>query len=122
LASILIIDDDTSIRQYVRRVLEEDGHHVRESANGDLGLLLYRAAPSELVITDLLMPERDGMEVILALAKEYVGVQIIAMTGAAGEGNLLDVATLLGARQVIRKPFTPEEIRRVVRRTLEHSS
>ncbi len=122
MASILIIDDDASIRVFLRRVLEADGHQVREAANGDLGLLQYRAAPSELVITDLLMPERDGMEVIRALAKDYVGVQIIAMSGAAGKGHLLDVATLLGARQVIRKPFTPEEIRRVVRQTLEHPS
>ena len=119
MASILIIDDDASIREFVRRVLEADGHQVREAANGDFGLVLYREAPADLVMTDLLMPERDGMEVILALTKEYVGVQVIAMTGAAGEGNLLDVATLLGARQVIRKPFTPEEIRLVVRQTLE---
>ena len=122
MASILILDDDASIRVFLRRVLEADGHQVREAANGDLGLALYRTAPSDLVITDLLMPERDGMEVILALTKEYVGVRIIAMTSAAGAGNLLDVATLLGARQVIRKPFTPEEIRRVVRGTLDQSS
>lgn len=121
-ASIVIIDDDASIRVFLRRALEEDGHQVREAADGDLGLALYRTAPSDLVITDLLMPERDGMEVIRALTKGYVGVRIIAMTSAAGAGNLLDVATLLGARQVIRKPFTPEEIRRVVRGTLDQSS
>ncbi|MFO0700002.1 MAG: response regulator [Nitrospira sp.] len=119
MASILIIDDDASIREFLRRVLEEDGHQVREATNGDVGLLLYHAAPAELVITDLLMPERNGIEVILALAKEYVGVQFIVMTGAAGQETLLDIAMLLGARQVIRKPFTPEEIRRVVRLTLE---
>lgn len=121
MASILIIDDDASIRECLRRVLEEDGHHVREAANGDLGLLLYRAAPSELVITDLLMPERDGMEVILTLTKEYVEPRIIAMTETTGGRHFLEVATLLGARQVVEKPFTPEEIRRVVQHALEGS-
>lgn len=62
------------------------------------------------------------MEVILTLTKEYVGARIIAITGAPGGRHFLEVATLLGARQVIQKPFTPEEIRRVVRQTLEQPS
>ncbi|NOU12299.1 MAG: response regulator [Nitrospira sp.] len=122
MASILIIDDNASIREFVRRILEADGHQIRDAANSHIGLVLYREAPADLVITDLLMPERDGMEVILALTKEFVAARIIAMTGATGEGCLLDVAALLGAHQVVRKPFTPEEMRRVVRRTLEGSS
>ena len=121
MASIVIIDDDASIREFVRRVLEVDGHQIREAANGHLGLALYREAPADLVITDLLMPERDGIEVILTLAKEYVGVQFVAMTGAAGKGSLLDIATLLGAQQIVEKPFSSEELRRVVQRALEGS-
>ncbi len=65
MASILIVDDDPSMRGFLRSLLEADGHQIREAGNGHLGLLLYREAPTDLVITDLLMPERDGMELIL---------------------------------------------------------
>lgn len=118
--SILIVDDEAPIRELLRSILEADGHQIRDAANGHLGLLHYREAPADLVITDLLMPERDGMELILALTREWLEARIIAMTGATGKRNLLDVAKLLGARHVIAKPFTPEEIRRAVRVTLEH--
>lgn len=121
MASILIVDDDASMRGFLRSILEADGHQLREAANGHLGLLLYREAPTDLVITDLLMPERDGMELILALTKDYGGVRIIAIAGAPGGKHLLEVATLLGARQVVQKPFTPDELRRVVQRTLDGS-
>lgn len=121
MASILIVDDDASIREFVRRVLEADGHQIREAANGHLGLALYREAPADLVITDLLMPERDGIEVILTLTKEYVEPRILAMTETTGGRHFLEVAMLLGARQIVEKPFTPEEIRRVVQRALEGS-
>lgn len=121
MASILIVDDDASMRGFLRSILEADGHQIFEAGNGHLGLLRYREAPTDLVITDLLMPERDGMELILALTKEYRGVRIIAITGATGGKHFLEVATLLGARQVVQKPFTPDELRRVVQRTLEGS-
>lgn len=120
MASILIVDDEAPIRSLLRSILEADGHHIREAANGHLGLRHYRDAPADLVITDILMPERDGMEVLLALTREFLEARVIVMTGVTGEGNLLDVAKLLGARHVIAKPFTPEEIRRTVRVTLEH--
>lgn len=99
---------------------DEDGHHVREAANGQIGLTLYREAPADLVIIDILMPERDGMEVTHALTQEFLDAKVIAMTGATGEQNFLNVAKLFGARQVIQKPFTVEEDRRLVRFTLEH--
>ena len=119
MASILIIDDEPPIRTLLRRLLEEDGHQIREAANGHIGLLLYREAPADLVITDLLMPERDGLEVTIDLTQEFLDAKVIAMTGAAGQRSLLGVAKLLGARHVISKPFTSEEIRQVVRVTLE---
>ncbi len=120
MASILIVDDDAPIRALLRRILEEDGHQIREAANGEIGLLLYREAPADLVITDILMPERDGMEVTLALTQEFLEARVIAMTGAGGDQNFLNVAKLFGAREVIQKPFSVQEIRRVVRYTLDH--
>ncbi|HSA61594.1 MAG TPA: response regulator [Nitrospiraceae bacterium] len=120
MASILIVDDEAPVRALLRRILEEDGHQVREAANGEIGLALYREAPADLVITDILMPERDGMEVTLALTQEFLDARVIAMTGAVGGQNFLNVAKLFGAREVIQKPFTVEEVRRRVRFTLEH--
>jgi two-component system response regulator (stage 0 sporulation protein F) len=66
------------------------------------------------------MPERDGMDVTLALTQEFLDAKVIAMTGATGDQNFLNVAKLFGARSVIQKPFKIEEIRRLVRFTLEH--
>jgi len=119
MATILIVDDDASIRTFLCRILEEDGHEVREAADGQIGLRLYRQDPTDLFITDILMPERDGMEVTLALTREFMEANVIAMSGAADARSLRDIATLFGARHIIQKPFTVEEIRRLVRITLE---
>ena len=120
MASILIVDDDAPIRAALRDVLEQDGHQIREAADGQIGLMLYRETPADLVITDILMPERDGMEVTLALTQEFLDVRVIAITGATDHQSVLNVAKLFGARRVIQKPFTPDVIRRVVRFTLDH--
>lgn len=120
MASILIVDDEEPIRSLLRRILEEDGHTVREAANGVAALALYRKDPADLVITDILMPERDGMAVLLDLTKEFLDAKVIAMTGASSDQHLLHVAKLFGARAVIKKPFAVEEIRRLLRFTLDH--
>ncbi|MEK7337311.1 MAG: response regulator [Nitrospirota bacterium] len=120
MASILVIDDDEALRLLLREMLEADGHQVREAANGHEGLALYRAQPADLVITDILMPEQDGMEVILELTREFLDARVIAMTGASGEQNFLSVAKLFGARHILEKPFGADQIRRLVNYTLAH--
>jgi two-component system response regulator (stage 0 sporulation protein F) len=106
MASILIVDDEESIRTLLRKILEADGHQIREANNGEIGLTLYREAPADLVITDILMPERDGMDITLELTREFLNAKVIAMTGATGDQNFLNVAKLFGARRVIQKPFS----------------
>ncbi|MCP9446659.1 MAG: response regulator [Nitrospira sp.] len=120
MASILIVDDEEPIRTFLRRVLEQDGHTVREATNGAVALELYRKDPADLVITDIVMPERDGIDVLLDLTREFLDAKVIAMTGASGDQHMLRVAKLFGARKVIKKPFAVEEIRRLVRFTLDH--
>lgn len=120
MASILIVDDEAPIRTLLRKILEEDGHEIREADNGAAGLALYRETPADLVITDILMPERDGMDITLELTREFLNAKVIAMTGATGDRNFLNVAKLFGARHVITKPFTIESIRHLVRHTLAH--
>ena len=120
MATILIVDDEDPVRDLLRRILEEDGHEVREASNGQEGLNLYRQAPVDLVITDILMPVRDGMDVILELTREFLDAKVIAVTGATGDRNFLSVAKLFGAREILQKPFTVDEVRRLVRYTLNH--
>lgn len=120
MASILIVDDEEPIRHLLRSILEGDGHRVIEAADGREGLTLYRQAPTDLVITDILMPERDGMEVTLELTREFLDAKVIAMTGASGGQNFLNVAKLFGARQLLQKPFGLQEVRSAVQYTLTH--
>ncbi len=121
MATILIIDDDPTIRAYVRAILEEDGHRVDEATDGNSGLESFRAGHFDLIFTDILMPLKDGVEVIMELTESFPGVRIIAMSGG-GRGLdasfNLDMAKDFGALQVLAKPFSPEDVRQAVTRLL----
>jgi len=120
MASILVVDDHASIRTLLRSILEADGHRVREAEDGEAGLRLYRDEAADLVITDMMMPGRDGMEVTLALTQEFLDARVIAITGETGDHNFLNVAKLFGARRILQKPFEVEDLREAVRFTLSH--
>jgi CheY-like chemotaxis protein len=120
MATILIIDDEEIIRVLLRSALEEAGHEVTEAANGRQGLELYRHRPTDLVITDIVMPEMNGLDMLLALTREFLHAKVIAISGAGGEKNDLDVAKLLGARQTFQKPFSLPHLLGAVRYELEH--
>jgi two-component system response regulator (stage 0 sporulation protein F) len=120
MATILIIDDEEIIRVLLRSALEEAGYEVAEAANGLQGLELYRQRPMDLVITDIVMPEMNGLDLLLALTREFLNTKVIAISGAEGEKNVLDVAKLLGARQTFQKPFSLPHLLGAVRYELEH--
>ncbi|MCG3771765.1 MAG: Chemotaxis protein CheY [Nitrosomonadaceae bacterium] len=120
MASILIIDDEEIIRALLRSVLEGAGYEVTEAANGRIGLELYRQNPRDLVITDILMPELNGLDMLLELTREFLRAKVIAISGAGEEKNVLDVAKLLGARQTFQKPFSVSKLLGAVRYELEH--
>jgi two-component system, response regulator, stage 0 sporulation protein F len=105
MATILVIDDEESIRSLLKEVLENAGHRVLEAPGGREGLALYQKNTVDLVLMDILMPGTDGLEATLQLTREYLDAKVIAMTGAQGEKNFLDVAKLFGARRVFEKPF-----------------
>ena len=89
MARILVIDDQEPIRSLLRAVLEGEGHQVLEASNGRLGLELYRERSVDLVITDIVMPEMDGLEMILELTRNFLNVKVIAMSGSLeSEGKL----------------------------------
>ncbi len=120
MATILVIDDEEIIRVLLRSALEGEGYEVTEAANGREGLDLYRRKPSNLVITDILMPEMSGLDMLLELTREFLNAKVIAVSGAGEEKNVLDVAKLLGARQTFRKPFSIPDLLGAVRYELEH--
>ena len=93
---------------------------MKEAPNGRLGLELYRFRPTDLVITDILMPEMNGLDMLLELTREFLHAKVIAISGAGGEQNVLDLAKLLGARRTFRKPFSLPRLLDAVRYELDH--
>jgi DNA-binding response OmpR family regulator len=106
LARILLIEDQDLIRGLLRDTLELAGHTVIEAPNGADGLDLFRQAGADLVITDIVMPDKDGLEVVRALREQVPPVNIIAISGAGDSAeDYLDRAYRMGAVKVLRKPF-----------------
>lgn len=121
MAAILIIDNEPAIRTLLRIVVEGAGHRVIEAVNGREGVALYRQQPVDLVITDIHMPEMNGLDLILELTRQFLNVKVIAISGGLGENTTaLDVAKLLGARQTLQKPFSVKALRLAVEYELAH--
>jgi YesN/AraC family two-component response regulator len=118
---ILIIDDDTVTRLSLRRVLEDAGYDVSEAANGREGVRIFQHTHPDLVITDILMPEQDGLEVIQELLRMAPAVKIIAISGGGQYGGFdyLEVAQRLGAQRMLRKPFAPHVVLEAVQALLQ---
>jgi two-component system response regulator (stage 0 sporulation protein F) len=110
MATILVIDDDDQVRAVFRNVLERAGYQVLEARNGAEGLRLFRQASPALVITDVLMPNTDGLEVTRAVHHEAPMVPIIVLTGGVGDLNFLDAAKLMGASRIMQKPVMRAEL------------
>jgi CheY-like chemotaxis protein len=104
---ILIIDDDTQFRLMLRRLLEKEGYEVVEAADGRIGIEMFRLFPSDVVITDIIMPEKEGVETIVSLRKEHPDLKIIAISGGGrnAPGDYLLLAHKLGARVTMEKPL-----------------
>src|SRR5213594_3491255 len=119
-ARILVMDDDALLRGALRVVLEAAGYEVIEAADGDAGLRLQREQGADLVLVDIFMPERDGLEVIRALRAEFPQPKIVAMSGGGRTGQIevLRAAAALGAARILRKPFQPRELVKVIRELL----
>jgi DNA-binding response OmpR family regulator len=108
MAIILVIDDERPMRHLMARVLQRAGHTVEEAADGRTGLALFREHHPALVITDIIMPETEGIEIIRELRREDPGVPIIAVSGS--NPIYLGFATRLGAAAGLRKPFSVDEL------------
>ena len=112
MARILLIDDDDAVRDMLHQMLVQLGHIVIEGRNGKEGLELLPNANADLLITDIVMPEMEGLELLMELRKKQPPMKIIAISGG-GRGNAaeyLRAAKFLGASHVLAKPFTNEAL------------
>lgn len=120
MARILIIDDDKATRDALRRAFERAGHDVEEAMDGLEGLERYRAQASDVVITDLHMPGRDGLEMTAELKREFPDAKVIAIS-AMGQSHNYDferAALAMGAAKLIEKPFSISDVMRTVEELL----
>lgn len=117
MAHILIIDDEKDVRLVLARMLEFAGHQTVEAENGKQAISMLRSQPVDLVITDLVMPEQEGIETIKIVRSNYPDLKIIAMSGAFG-GEFLAVAGMLGANTTLQKPLRMETVLAAVGKVL----
>ena len=101
---ILVVDDDAAVRGVLQTILEAAGHCVEIATNGREALDRMTGGGIDLMITDLVMPEQEGIETIKRLRKEYPDVKVIAMSGAFG-GDYLQIAGFMGAHSTLVKPI-----------------
>ncbi len=111
------MDDDPDVRLVLRRMLEPDGYEVAEAGHGREALEVVHNRAFDLVITDLIMPEQEGIETIQAFHRRYPQVKIIAISGAYGS-DYLRIAKHLGAHEVMQKPLRLEAVLSTVSRLL----
>ncbi len=119
----MIIDDEPAVRKALRPYFERAGYQVAEAGDGRTGLRFHAAAPADVIITDIFMPDFDGIETIRELRRVAPGVKVIVVSGGDSTGtlNLLDDAKLLGADRAFHKPLRPEELLGAVREMLSEN-
>lgn len=112
MARILIIDDEDELRSMLRQMLEQAGHEVAEAVNGAEGIALYERDAHDLIITDIIMPEKEGVETIIALRRTAPELPIIAISGGGrlDATDFLTMAKKLGARHTLTKPFRRDQL------------
>jgi len=120
MATVLVIDDDKQSREVIRDILESDGYEVVEAKDGKEGVAVFRKQPTDLVVTDIIMPEQEGVETILQLKRDYPDVKIIAVSGGGrlSPTDYLHIAKKSGAKQTLQKPFRVEELLTAARKLL----
>src|SRR4051812_7388826 len=114
---ILVIEDDSAVRELILHTLSKAGYSVIAAENGDEGLNLFRSKNPDLVITDIVMPRKEGLQTIIELKQQSPNVKVIAMSAGGRYSNTdyLKLARKFGANSTITKPFMREEFLNVVR-------
>jgi DNA-binding response OmpR family regulator len=114
---ILVVDDEETVRNLLKVILERERYQVIAAADGKEAIRLFRRNPCDLIITDIIMPEQEGLKTIFDLRRDHPDVRIIAISGGGqyGLGGYLDAAAALGADETFAKPFDRIELLKTVR-------
>ncbi|HEC44618.1 MAG TPA: response regulator [Bacteroides sp.] len=112
MGKILIIDDEPYILLMLKKMLEKAGYEVNLASNGREGMALFEKASADLVITDIIMPDKEGLELILEMKKQRPALKIIAMSGGGriSPESYLECAKHFGAEKVFQKPFRQKDL------------
>ena len=119
--NILIIDDSISIRSFIKLMLEDEKYNVVEAENGAIGIEKFRAGNYDLVISDIYMPEKSGLEVVVTLKKDYPDIQIIILSDGGKENftDYMSVCEALGATSFLSKSKIKDELLPLIKRLIE---
>jgi two-component system, chemotaxis family, chemotaxis protein CheY len=123
--NVLVIDDDPMVRRTIEKILLVGGHQVRTASDGQRGLTLFRLAKPDIIVTDIIMPEQEGLGTIMMMRREHPEAKIIAVSGGGRVGNIdvLEAAKALGAADVLPKPFEPDTLlERINRLAADHAN
>jgi DNA-binding response OmpR family regulator len=109
---ILVIDDDDDVRETICDILRAAGYEVEQASDGDQGLRAFGQTGFDLIVTDILMPQKEGIETILEIRDGNPEIKIIAISGGDRTGNYayLEMAKKLGADKTLKKPFAPRQL------------
>ena len=120
MARILIVEDDTQMREMLKQMLTREGYEVADAPDGKVALKLFREKPADIVITDLIMPEKEGIETIRELRRDFPELKIIAIPGGGHTlpEDYLMLAKGLGANHALSKPLERKELLEAVQSLL----
>ncbi|KKR02757.1 MAG: Response regulator receiver protein [Candidatus Uhrbacteria bacterium GW2011_GWF2_39_13] len=113
MAQILLIEDNDSMRETLTHILERKGYEVITACDGEEGLRIFRSSPTPLVITDIIMPNKEGVETIFELERDFPHVKIIAISGGGkveAQNYLKAVSLISNVKHTLKKPFSNEEL------------
>ena len=117
MARVLIVEDDELVRSMLKTTLEREGYEVMEASDGEKGIRLMKKNPAHLVITDIIMPDKEGIETIIELKRIFPGIKIVAISGGGriGPETYLDMAEKFGAMRTFVKPIDRKELLKAVK-------
>ncbi len=120
---IMVVEDDKAVRELLREILKRAGHEVIAAGNGKEAIALYQDTPADLIITNILMPEKEGLETIQEMRRDDPDIKIIAISGGGqiGPADYLEIARRFGAMRTFSKPFDRKELLAAVDELLEES-
>lgn len=120
---ILVVDDEESVREMLTQMLEPAGYDVIEAGNGAEACDVCKELPVDLIITDIVMPEKNGIDLIMDVKNEFPDTPVIAISGGGGitgRFDYLEIAKLVGAKNILKKPFAMADLRSAVDNILKN--